>query len=143
MLRPLLNETVSYLWQDGSANNYFNVTTPGIYRLYTTNKCGTATDEIEIISGLCLLEMPNSFTPNNDGLNDLFRVKYPEFIKDFHMIIYNRWGQEIFETNNPVIGWDGTYKSNPQGNGTYIWTITLTDIQNHNQTSKGTITLIR
>ena len=87
--------------------------------------------------------MPNSFTPNKDGLNDLFRVKYPEFIKEFNMIIYNRWGQEIFKTSNPATGWDGTYKGNPQVNGSYIWIITLTDIQNHHQIARGTITLIR
>ena len=60
---------------------------------------------------------------NNDGLNDLFRVKYHEFIKQFNMAVYNRWGQQIFVTTNPQTGWDGSFKGIQQPAGAYTWTI--------------------
>ncbi len=143
ILKPLVKEGGTYFWQDRSTQDNFRVTDPGTFRLSVTNNCGFETDEIIIKAGLCSLEIPNSFTPNNDGLNDLFRVKYPEFIKHFNMVVYNRWGQQIFATNNPQTGWDGSFKGIQQPAGAYTWTIQLTDFENHTKAASGSIILIR
>src|SRR5437016_1900588 len=50
--------------------------------------------------------VPNAFTPNSDGINDTFRVK-GENLQDFKMLVYDRWGEVIFESTNPNEGWDG------------------------------------
>src|SRR5438874_7649950 len=55
------------------------------------------------------LFIPNAFTPNNDGINDYFGVN-GEGLQNFHILIYNRWGQVIFESTNPHATWDGTFK---------------------------------
>jgi gliding motility-associated-like protein len=67
--------------------------------------------------------MPNAFTPNDDGLNDEFGPSWrlPERISDFTMIIYNRWGEEIFESNDPAKGWDGRKNGQIAPDGVYTW----------------------
>ncbi len=67
------------------------------------------------------LELPNSFTPNNDGLNDCFGIKYPLGVQGLNFIIYNYLGQKVFETNNPTICWNGTYKGKRADPGNYVY----------------------
>ena len=141
-LKPVLTN-VSYLWQDGSSLPFYNIDAPGLYKLTATNTCGSASHQILITRGLCQLLMPNAFSPNRDGQNDLFRVKYPGFIKTFGMHIYNRFGQEIFYTQNPNMGWDGTYQGIDQPVGIYVWQITLTTFNGDQQSKKGTVMLLR
>jgi len=63
--------------------------------------------------------VPNAFTPNGDGINDTFGVK-GEGIRNFQLLIYNRWGEKIFETTNPRQQWDGLYAGQPAEQGTYV-----------------------
>lgn len=67
------------------------------------------------------LQMPNAFTPNGDGINDIYKAKsgYKSLV-EFHAYIYNRWGQKLFEWTNPDEGWDGTYKGKPVKDGVYF-----------------------
>ena len=124
-----LNATTSnasYLWQDNSTNPSFNVTQKGTYWVEVTlNNCVT-TDSILINEEDCeiILEMPNVFTPNNDGINDLFVPIISKGIVSMKTIIYNRWGKEIFESNELLIEWSGQDISD----GTYFWIICYTDI---------------
>ena len=87
--------------------------------------------------------IPNSFTPNNDGLNDIFRPIPVGIISTDYFRIYNRYGQLLFQTNSWLKGWDGTYKGNPQQNGTYIWMIKGSDNRGKPIQKKGTVILIR
>ena len=143
VLTPRLNGSYNYLWQDGTNSPVYNVIQPGTYQLTVSNNCGAFTDKIVVDKGTCLILMPNAFTPNNDGLNDLFRLKYPGFIKIFKMVVYNRWGEKINETTNPLNGWDGKYKGILQPMGNYIWIISYTDIDGISATLKGNVILIR
>ena len=67
------------------------------------------------------LQMPNAFSPNGDGLNDIYKAKsgYQSLV-EFHAYIFNRWGQKLFEWNDPAGGWDGTYKGKPVKEGVYF-----------------------
>lgn len=143
LLKPLVDRAVSYLWQNGSTQPQFTVTDSGLYRLQVTNECGSAADEIKITSSVCMAELPNAFTPNKDGVNDIFRIPYPFPVRRFSMIIYNRVGQKIFETNDIKQGWDGSYKGNEQSMDTYVWIISLTDAEGKEQHARGTVVLIR
>ena len=67
--------------------------------------------------------MPNAFTPNGDGHNDCFRVKYFGLIQELQFVIYNRWGEKVFFTTNPNDCWDGTYKGNPCSPGNFVYYI--------------------
>ncbi len=70
--------------------------------------------------------IPNSFTPNNDGLNDYFKVSHP-LLQGFKMSvkIYNRWGEVVFNSSDSEFGWDGTHKEKPCQDGNYLVTISL------------------
>ncbi|HET9825981.1 MAG TPA: gliding motility-associated C-terminal domain-containing protein [Chitinophagaceae bacterium] len=87
-------------------------------------------------------DMPSAFTPNNDGRNDCYRIRYWGVIDELDFGIYNRWGERIFHTLNPTDCWDGTYKGVMQNPGVYVYIITA-------KTScgkvfkKGTFALIR
>lgn len=67
------------------------------------------------------LEMPNAFSPNGDGINDIYRAKSGyQSITEFNAYIYNRWGQKLYEWHDPAGGWDGTYKGKEVPQGVYF-----------------------
>jgi gliding motility-associated-like protein len=142
-LQPTVSYAGSYQWQDGSTKNYYLVRDTGLYTLSVSNTCGTASSAIKVVPGLCYLVMPSAFTPNGDGRNDVFRVKYPFSVTQFRMVVYNRWGMQVFQTGNIGEGWDGTFRGAPQPAGTYVWYISLVDIHKGTENAKGTVMLIR
>jgi gliding motility-associated-like protein len=133
----------SYHWQDGTTTPDYIVTDPGIYSVTVTNTCGSQTDKISINRGICQIKMPNVFTPNKDGKNDVFRVKYPQFIKKFKMTIYNRWGAIIYESTDAYKGWNGMHKGLPQPEGNYIWMISIVDNDGISGSYQGNVYLLR
>ncbi len=66
------------------------------------------------------LEMPNAFSPNGDGINDVYKAKsgYQSLV-EFHAYIFNRWGQKLYEWSDPADGWDGKYKGKDVAQGVY------------------------
>lgn len=134
---------VNYVWQNGSTSSEYLVKNEGLYQLSVTNECGTTTDKINIKSGPCLLLMPNAFTPNHDGKNDLWRIPYPGLVKTLQMRVYNRWGEKVFETNDPYKGWDGKYKGLNIDSGNFVWIIQYEDYTGKKHFLKGNLVLIR
>ena len=86
--------------------------------------------------------VPNTFTPNGDGENDIFRVKGLKVIEVF-FAVYNRWGENVFETNDLNKGWDGTYKGRPADVGVFGWYLKVKCINGIETFKKGNVTLIR
>ena len=123
------------------------VFTPGVttsYQLLVTDEAGCSASGKMTIVVYRPLKMPNAFTPNNDGLNDVFRIpaSTPQKIKSFS--VFNRWGGLIFHTSDSGTGWDGTFHGQPQSNDTYIWMIEYEDLlTNKTETASGTVILIR
>ena len=87
--------------------------------------------------------IPSAFTPNGDGLNDLFRITNLKYQKLVDFSVFNRWGILVFHTNNPEVGWDGTYQGVAQDMGVYNYQIITAHPDGTNQTYKGNVTLIR
>jgi gliding motility-associated-like protein len=87
--------------------------------------------------------VPNAFTPNNDGKNDVFRILAADNNKKFKLLVYNRWGQLIYETTDISKGWDGQFKNIPQPTDVYIYYLEIQTASNKKITKKGTVTLIR
>ncbi len=138
--------------------------TPSTYLTYSQSNSPLATPLEDItytVTGVSLLQgcpqtdsvhikviqpdviLPNAFTPNGDGNNDVFRVKGRNFINVQEFKIYNRLGNEIFSTNNINKGWDGTYKGIPQDPGVYFYQIRVAYPNGKTQLLKGDVTLIR
>lgn len=86
--------------------------------------------------------VPNAFTPNGDGNNDLFLV-YSSDIQTVNVKIFNRWGELVFESLNQFQGWDGTYKGVPAPEGLYTYTVSSTRLDNTKEEKNGSIMLIR
>jgi gliding motility-associated-like protein len=80
-----------------------------------------------------ILYAPNTFTPDNDNLNNEWRVHISGVdIFNFNLTIFNRWGELIWESNDPDASWDGTYGGKLVETGTYVWTIRAEDAENDN-----------
>lgn len=115
-----------------------------VYVVLSTGACTSPLTpvHIKVVQTLTIV-MPNVFTPNNDGHNDIFRVKYPEAIKTFHMKVFNRWGQMVFTSEDPYRGWNGTFKGLDQPTGTYVWMINYQDFLGNSKSLSGTVILLR
>ena len=87
--------------------------------------------------------LPNSFTPNNDGVNDIFRPIPVGIVSTEYFKIYNRNGLLLFQTNIWLKGWDGKYNGMSQPIGTYVWLIKGVDKRGNVIEKKGTVVLIR
>jgi gliding motility-associated-like protein len=88
------------------------------------------------------LRMPNVFTPNGDGLNDVFRIPPHSDIDLEEFAVFDRWGNRVFQTNDPSKGWDGSYNKATIG-GTYVYLVRGKNSAQKEITVKGTVTLIR
>ncbi len=87
--------------------------------------------------------VPNAFTPNGDGKNDVLKA-IPIGLKEFKFfMVFNTYGQQIFSTVNPAIGWDGNFKGAKQGIGTYVWIAEGVNYKGTILQRKGTVILIR
>ena len=147
VLKPTIINGVStqglgYLWQDGSAVQFYTVTQQGLYKLQLANLCGSTSDQINITQGICDLYVPHAFSP--EGKNYIFKAEYGDNITQFYMQIFNRYGQLVFETVDRAKGWDGKFKEKKQPQGTYSWTIRYkVSTETNWQNMQGSVVLLR
>jgi gliding motility-associated-like protein len=87
--------------------------------------------------------VPSAFTPNHDGLNDVLKVGNLNLSQLVDFRVFNRWGQQIFQTSNAQVGWDGTFNGTPQDIGTYNYLIIISHSDGAQQTITGSVMLIR
>jgi gliding motility-associated-like protein len=86
--------------------------------------------------------IPNSFTPNGDGLNDVLRV-YSYKIRELQFAVFNQWGEKLFETRDQSRGWDGTYKGKIQPSGVYMYVCRMVLTDGTVVDKRGSVNLIR
>lgn len=131
----------------GGNNARFYFSKPGLYDI----KVGTI--------GLCSLQesltirvkndchnrifFPSAFSPNKDGKNDLFKALYSGTLEHYQLVVFNRWGQKIFETRDPLKGWDGRVNGITQATGIFAWYATSKFSGETEMHHKGTLLLIR
>lgn len=107
---------------------YIHVPNVGIAGCYAVTAFDNVNNESEFSNAVCvdncpIYELPNTFTPNNDGQNDVFRPYPYRFIERIQMQIFNRWGQLVYETTNPDIEWNGrNMNGNELAEGVYYYT---------------------
>jgi len=110
----------------------------------TTNGCSATAQVTLKVSSDCMgYYIPNAFTPNGDGQNDLFRVKTGDAPRSFSMIVFNRFGGKVFESANVNTGWNGFIGGTPAPAGAYVYTIMLTTSAGNIIKRQGTIMLVR
>jgi gliding motility-associated-like protein len=143
-LNPGIYET--YQWSDGSTNSTLVVTEPGSYSVQVTDRNGCSGSASIDVTGNCggHIYFPSAFTPDGDGLNDVFGAAgIVPGIKKFKLVIFNRWGQKVFESNRIEDKWDGTYKGKIYSTQTFTWYAEYRIDNNPVMTEKGTLLLIR
>ena len=144
--------------EQGKRNNAFLIryeqdtqytfTTAGSFRvcLYEIldNDTVNIYDPITISISESELSFPNAFSPNGDGINDVYKAKKGfKSIVDFHAIIFNRWGQKLFEWKDPNEGWDGTFNRKPVAQGVYFVNVKATGAEGRKFHIKKDVNLLR
>lgn len=118
---------------------------PTTYRVFGLNEYGCRAEgfvNVDIDYTMPIF-IPNAFSPNGDGINDVFRIANINYQKIATFKVFNRMGQEVFSTNNPDAGWDGTYRGKPCDLGIYFYFIELVFPNGETKAYKGDVTLIR
>ena len=140
----------TYQWQDGSTNSTFKVTREGVYWVTVTDSCSSITDTLNVKykscfngNSNCNIQLPNAFTPNNDGKNDKFSPVFNCELSNYELQIFNRWGEKVFQTNSQTKSWDGQYKGVLQPIGIYAYILSYRVGTGDRKTKSGTVTLIR
>jgi gliding motility-associated-like protein len=113
--------------------------------VYSANGCtDTTTNCVEVIPDPATIYVPNSFTPTGNGLNDIFMPVGTNINEDkYHFMVFDRWGNLIFDTHTWGTGWDGTYKGNKCQIDTYVWKVDAQDLEGYNHRLIGHVNLIR
>ena len=139
----------NYVWQDGSTNATFLVHQSGSYSVTATTANCQSTDSVEVTfvdCNACVVAIPDAFSPNEDGRNDVFKGVYKSncLITNYRLSVYNRWGQEIYRTNNKDEGWNGMYNGVLQPQEVYVYIMDY-EIRGTSKTqrSRGRFTLLR
>jgi gliding motility-associated-like protein len=154
MLKPGINEggQYSFLWNDGTTAATKTVYGPGTYWVRSTGDClqPTQVDTFIIRSEKadkcnCKMFLPNAFSPNDDGINDLFKPILPTTCLNggYSFSIYNRWGAAVYRGYDILKGWDGTINNKYADVGVYHYTIHYNDVKNESVYYKGSFTLLR
>jgi gliding motility-associated-like protein len=111
---------------------------------YQNGDCVSPLSEIKIkVFDSTIIYVPNAFSPDNDGLNDQFRVKVQGRLKSYHISLYNRFGNLVYSARDINTGWNGTVKGEPAPSGVYVYVVTGLSYENKNIQQKGIITLLR
>ena len=147
---------VSWYWNfndlGNSSNQNPNFTFPedtGSYQISLlvedNNGCKDSVTKTVTIKGEFGIYVPNAFTPDADGKNDIFSPQgFGITNKDYSFIIFDRWGELIFETHSIERGWDGTYKGKLVPNGVYVWSLSFIDINGKKHLNKiGNVTIVK
>jgi len=150
------NGATQWYWYFGDGDSINNlITTPehtypetqsGTYtaRLFIVNQFG-CTDEIVhdvVVTPVVTIYVPNAFSPNSNRINDRFYA-YGEGISGFEMVIFNRWGEYLFRSNNIDVGWDGTFNGIEVPNDVYVYVVNYVGIDDSNGTLRGSVTVVK
>ncbi len=143
-LEPPVSDA-TFIWNDGSQEARLRITKPGDYRVTVLKNGCTFEDAISLRSCEACLYVPNAFSPDANGINDDFRC-YPGCeIFNFEMKIFDRWGNLLFVSSDPKIGWNGRFKSKKMQPGTYTYWISYEIMNNGKripQSAKGELYLL-
>ena len=137
----------SWEWSDGINESPRRIYHSGTYILKGTNGACHVSDTVYYAVRSCesLIEMPNVFSPNGDGINDVFKPMLSKEVELFQIRIYDRWGREMVVLPDVLAGWDGQGPdSQPAAGGVYFWVVAYRE---HNGSEvkqmRGSVTLIR
>ncbi len=142
---------IKYEWENGFNRPVRELEKSGTYKVMVVNECSFDSRSFVVSFDACDCKVfvPNAFTPNRDQLNDIFRpvVKCPGIVPGsdvYTFKIFNRYGQNVYSTNNKGEGWNGSLHNEPSPSGVYSWLVQFTNPNTKKTvTESGSFTLIR
>ncbi len=145
VLQTVAQKYTTYAWQDGSTRPDFTATEAGKYVLRGENICGLVIDTVTTVAcDTRCVHFPTAFTPNGDGINDVFRAATLCPVPSYHLAIFDRFGQKLFETTDPSKGWDGKIFGKRADPGGYTYFCVYYDfILKRELTLRGQVTLLK
>lgn len=118
-------------------------TTQYIVTGYNSSQCYSSdTINVIVIDDCGEMFVPNAFSPNNDGANDVLKVR-GQCLETLTFMVFNRWGEKVFETNDQNIGWDGTFKGELMNTGVFVFRLEGKTYDGKGYSMKGNVTLVR
>jgi gliding motility-associated-like protein len=143
----------SWQWTDGflnsgsGANVDFNYTDSAsvwvILNVTNTDGCTDTAVQFVKINPKVVLYFPTIFSPNGDLLNDVLKLEGVDYVKSYSLTIFNRWGELVFQSNNPKNYWNGYYKNTELPTGAYPYSIEIIDLAGNKISKKGIVQLVR
>ncbi len=125
------------------------LTTPGVaqdetlYVLFTRGDCSSSVVPVNIkVFDSVRIYVPNAFSPNNDGINDRWHIVVQGLIQKIHIAVFDRWGVQVFATNDPAVAWDGRFHGQLISGG-FVYTVEGTDFYSRPFKLRGTIMIVR
>lgn len=141
-----------FLWDNGQTDPQRSINAPGDYTLTTMNGCDTLTQTVQVryegLPNLTPVYIPNAFSPNDDGINDRFRgfASAEVAVQAYELLVFDKWGNQMFHTKDLDAGWDGKFKGREQGPAVFVWWLRATVFhcgQLIELNEKGDVTLVR
>ncbi|MCB9297197.1 MAG: gliding motility-associated C-terminal domain-containing protein [Lewinellaceae bacterium] len=131
VLRPQLPETGIIRWQDGSDSPEYIVEEEGIYSITVAGDACPTADTVVVAASSCgqiSVYIPNAFSPNEDGRNDVFLPYFdPDYtILEYELQVFDRWGGLVFSSEEAKEGWDGIIKEQEANTGLYVYLLRFT-----------------
>ena len=120
-----VDESTEVVWSTGNSSNEIIIDEVGAYAVTLSNLCQDK--RIEFIveeaedDNSDLVYIPNAFSPNQDAINDEFKIYYATPPIEFQLEVFDRWGNKLFHTNDPNIGWNGFYRNEDMQTGVYVY----------------------
>jgi gliding motility-associated-like protein len=135
----------AYSWSTGQTTQTATGLAAGSYTVvitYGPNSLDT-TLVFPLPEGTCPMSAEQTFTPNGDGINDTWNVYNSQYYPDYLIIVYNRWGQKVFESKNTYVPWDGDQLNTPLPVATYYYIIYPYGRNSEEGMVKGDVTIVR
>lgn len=137
----------SYSWDNGGITSTITDLPSGSYTLVVVDSAGCSNSTFGVVNDQnnnCNYHifLPNIFSPNADNHNDIFKIR-GEGILSVSLVIYSRWGEKVFETTDPDIGWNGQFKGEDMNAGVFVYYLKATMINNELIEKQGNVTLVR
>lgn len=141
-----IDDNAEYLWQNDANGSWVIIEEAGIHWVKASNTCGTSRDSVivNLSDKACNIYVPNAFSPNNDGNNDVFEVYSVCQLFDYHLMVFNRWGEKVFDSTDPALGWNGEHNGIAGQVDVYVYVVQFKyDLENSTHIKKGSVMLIR
>ena len=141
-----LTSGARYQWSTGSSSRNIRITEAGSYPLSVQKgQCRVSdTVKVSLLDCQCRLFMPNIFTPNMNGVNEGLEPVFDCVPEAYQLLVYNRWGQLVFDNQRSSQGWNGRYRGEPVPDGVFVWQLNFKDpLSGQFRSEKGTVLVLR